>query len=65
MSCWDKYHGFYLKHGVIKIYPKMNTNKGITFAQVNRSSALCKKWMQALHSVALRDLHNHTLAVPK
>eukprot|EP00957_Ditylum_brightwellii_P052173 3955465-Ditylum_brightwellii.AAC.1 len=65
MSCWDKYHGYYLKHDVFKNYPKRDDNKDIKFAQVNKSSALCKKWLQALQTATLGGLYNQTLAVPK
>eukprot|EP00957_Ditylum_brightwellii_P063019 4782914-Ditylum_brightwellii.AAC.1 len=41
----------------------MDKNKSITFAKVNRSIALNKKWLQALKAVILGDLHKQTLAV--
>eukprot|EP00957_Ditylum_brightwellii_P205220 15342905-Ditylum_brightwellii.AAC.1 len=65
MSCWDKYCGYSLKHDVFKIYPKRDDNKDITFAQVNRPSALCKKRLQILQATTLGDLQNQTLVVPK
>eukprot|EP00957_Ditylum_brightwellii_P013006 982758-Ditylum_brightwellii.AAC.1 len=64
MSSWDKCHGFYLKHDVFKIDPKMDNNKDITFTKVNRSSALNKKWLQVLQAATVGDLHNQTLIVP-
>jgi hypothetical protein len=62
LSCWDKFHSFYLPAGVFHTHATSNVGDKLIFARVNRVSLQNKKRLQALKAGSCNQNHTKYVA---